>query len=958
LKGRRDAQTLVFFLLAWGTIMLLCGLAIDSGLLYLAKARLSRAVDGAALAAVGNFDMGTASVAGLMRNVAVANYSDLGTIASSSSPSSVTTSTSTSSTGSPTTILTYNFNDGTQDANGQYRRYVQVVLTTGAGGQVTSATCNARCPVQTYFIGYAQGIIGGFRGISAFKDLKVSSAAVATRNPRLIMVVIDRSGSMLQSGGGAFGLPQSVMTFLNFFDTSSDYIGIVSFGSFARLEMPLTTNFLEAATNNLCDSYNVITNTAAGGYGGAVLGVPAVDPEQDPASSSYTNNYATQGVRRLKFGGTTAADEGLRVALECMMSNSGFNNPDVVKYIVLFTDGKWNNTRTLVAAPTYTNWVSYPDTNTDPGAYTTPFEIVSNKFNTTDLSGDLTNAATNMVFMPSLSPMPGMTNAVNSLIFSSTNIANHANDYWISLDTNDGGGPAGVQLEPLPGSSTAGSSSGRAGAPVSITNSNFVGMDPITGITNDYSSTVNVWVQPGAVAYVCDSNGTPFEAYLGDLNNPTNTVTVPLAPGEQVQLVVPGYVLDGGVYDGLDMGTIDDSSLYNAGAPDNFASYRWDNFNLAFEWPDDLTPAPAATDGNDAPFYYDETTSIQNGVVRDSTMRSLMFRNYVNDLTGYYVYRSNDPVGTGVEPLTGALRPYYGFGSYYPEGVFYWPFDMVGIDWDATYALADPLVDPDPTGDGLARHEAYSMNMLSSNAAPAQNGELFYMGTNGALSSTTAASSVMSSASSWKSGAPSWVIGAYGVNMTTDPTLNTNISPNPQDWRPNTFVGTNIGVSNSYPTPGLLYSNLLYQNPSETGGYVYDSSSGNIYSNTMCWNGRPTHYYDFSKSTWVAIPNNHYHNSLFLPLGFWKAQEYAWHARAAGVTIFTVGYGSLVEDSEQLILAQVANATNTTAGGGSNITYISSQPIGQQYQAYSTADISNDFYQIGTAINAALTGGG
>ena len=51
-RKRRDAQTLVFFLLAWGTIMLLCGLAIDSGLLYLAKARLGRAVDGAALAAI------------------------------------------------------------------------------------------------------------------------------------------------------------------------------------------------------------------------------------------------------------------------------------------------------------------------------------------------------------------------------------------------------------------------------------------------------------------------------------------------------------------------------------------------------------------------------------------------------------------------------------------------------------------------------------------------------------------------------------------------------------------------------------------------------------------------------------------------------------------------------------------------------------------------------------------
>ena len=148
------------------------------------------------------------------------------------------------------TTYSYNFNDGTQDANGAYRRFVQVTLTTGSGGAITSATCNARCPVQTYFIGYAtyaingrQNVkIGGYSGPSGLVDLKVSSSAVASRNPRLIMVVIDRSASMLQPGGGATGLPPAVVQFLDFFDTSSDYIGIVSFGSSARLEMPLTTN--------------------------------------------------------------------------------------------------------------------------------------------------------------------------------------------------------------------------------------------------------------------------------------------------------------------------------------------------------------------------------------------------------------------------------------------------------------------------------------------------------------------------------------------------------------------------------------------------------------------------------------------------------------------------------------------------------------------------------------------
>ena len=363
-RKRRGAQTLVFFLLAWGTIMLLCGLAIDSGLLYLAKARLGRAVDGAALAAVGNFNRNSNpvtnrdDVALIMRNFAVANFTDLSSISTTGSATAGgVAGTYTLTTGGTGTSYTYNFNDGTQDANSAYRRFVQVVLNTGSGGAITSATCNARCPVQTYFIGYAtyaingrQNVkIGGYSGPSGLVDLKVSSTAIATRNPRLIMVVVDRSASMLAAGGGAFGLPQAVVQFLDFFDTSSDYIGIVSFGSSARLEMPLTTNFITAGTNVLFDAYELATNSST------TNGIPGVDPEQVSGNADYDPNYATTGVRRMKFGGQTAADDGIRLGLEQLMANSGFNDPDVVKYMVIFTDGKWNSMRTLVAAPGYTN---------------------------------------------------------------------------------------------------------------------------------------------------------------------------------------------------------------------------------------------------------------------------------------------------------------------------------------------------------------------------------------------------------------------------------------------------------------------------------------------------------------------------------------------------------------------------------------------------------------------------
>ena len=91
LRKRQNAQTLVFFGLVMLTIILLCGLAIDSGLLYLAKAKLGRAVDGAARAAVGNFNRSSVattnrdSVANIMRNFAAANYTDLESIGTSGS---------------------------------------------------------------------------------------------------------------------------------------------------------------------------------------------------------------------------------------------------------------------------------------------------------------------------------------------------------------------------------------------------------------------------------------------------------------------------------------------------------------------------------------------------------------------------------------------------------------------------------------------------------------------------------------------------------------------------------------------------------------------------------------------------------------------------------------------------------------------------------------------------------
>jgi Flp pilus assembly protein TadG len=936
-RYRRDsqtAQTLVFFLLAWGTIMLLCGLAIDSGLLYLAKARLGRAVDGAALAAVGNFNRSSNpvtnrdDVATIMRNFAVANFEDLGSISTNGGPSGGTPVQTTSSNGQAQTSYTYNFNDGTQDANGQYRRFVQVILNIGSSGNITSATCNARCPVQTYFIGYAtyaingrQNVkIGGYSGPSSLVDLKVSSSAVATRNPRLIMVVIDRSASMLQPGGGASGLPPAVVQFLDFFSTSSDYIGIVSFGSSARLEMPLTTNFLVAGTNDLIDAYNVVTNNPN-------YGVPGLDPEigTDPT-------YSTNGVRRLKFGGQTAADEGIRLAMETMMANSGFNDPDVVKYMVIFTDGAWNASRTLVAAPPYTNWMLPGPAANATNVYLSPPGVASfingqvPGYWSTTLAND-----SNLAVMPSMVYNTNQCNIQGLLTALSitnqgpyqssfTPIANAlSNQMFQSVDSSG--------YEPLYNPTTTPTE----GAPMSVTNTPL--LYSANG-TNYYTRYVDVWLQPGAVLV---ASGAAGNNYFSDAGNPSKHVGIYLDGyyNTSLQLIVPGYILDGILYDGLDMG-------YASPNDPNYPFYRLNNFHEAFMWPDDT----------------DSITS-QFGYAANSLEMQEMFRNYPNLLTGYYVFRPDEPLSSATEPLDDTTpathRPLYGLGPYYPSAGFYWPFDLAGVDYDLTYGLANPPSNPDPDSGasiynqsyaGGARHIAYSINMHSTNAAPEWAGELFYKSISGGGTNvysgngTTSASQVMV-ASDWMNGAPSWfsdfTTAAPTPDMTNEPTHDTNITPNPSVFRPSSFLGT----------PNFT------GDPTGAGVYL----NGTLYLDSMCYSGRPTHYFDVTKSKWVPIPNNHVSDSNILQIGNWKAREYAWHARALGVTVYTVGYGSLVSDAEQAFLAQIANATNTTAGGGTSITYNPNQPIGEQFYATNESQISNDFYSVGQAINEALTGG-
>jgi hypothetical protein len=566
----------------------------------------------------------------------------------------------------------------------------------------------------------------------------------------------------------------------------------------------------------------------------------------------------------------------------------------------------------------------------------------------------------NIIPVPSLSTNPtnnDLPYITNAILAPATNdytylAPNHLNDWWQSADgTNE---PLGTPQRIVGGVDTE--------SVTPVTNTTLVGVDD-TGLIHYYTHNLDVWLPPGSVDYLYHTNAAGVlvvsnnGVYVSDYTKPTKTINIYLNAGDQNVLVMPGYVADGLFFDQLDLPYPDN------GTGGTYPRYRKDNYQFPFVWYDALS--------------YDTANEGANPFLSPSIERQLMFRNYVNLLTGFTVGRADDPQQTptvasgsydgvsefeGYEPLDATsppyVRPINGLGPYYPGAGFYSPFDNMGIDSQPQYMLVDPSSDPDSGQTGLARHLSYSINMLSTNAAPEWSGEWFFEGTGGtgviSGTSNTSISTLMATKAEWENGAPAWLTADFDNSaniMTNEAAHNSALAVSV--WRPVTFNGSNnlvSGGSGSFP-PGSV---LPTDSANYTGGYVTDGN-GNFYSNAMGWSGRPTHYFDFSQGKWIAVADNHTPKIQALPLGIWKAQEYAWHARALGVTIYTVGYGSAVNDDEQVLLAQVANATNTTAGGGSNISYNPDQPIGEQFFALTTNDIYSDFYSVGQAINAALT---
>ena len=194
--SNQDGFVLVYMAAGLTTLLLFSGLAVDSGRGYLVKAQLSKAVDGAALAAARNLNSGDPK--GEAARVFKANFPKgyLGTDASD-----------------PTTA-----------------------------GDFFSSSVNAVTGVNTVRVKASTTLPTTFMSLGSTPSMLIGSQGEATRRMVDLSLVLDVSSSI----GSRWGAVRDASrTFVKSFDEKNDRISLVFFGNGARVAdaMPSTRGF-------------------------------------------------------------------------------------------------------------------------------------------------------------------------------------------------------------------------------------------------------------------------------------------------------------------------------------------------------------------------------------------------------------------------------------------------------------------------------------------------------------------------------------------------------------------------------------------------------------------------------------------------------------------------------------------------------------------------------------------
>src|ERR1700733_10880882 len=269
-------QTIIIFALLFSVLVLFTGLALDAGLLYATKAKLSSSVDGACLAGMKNLALGQPAAATLATNIFNANYG--------ANP--------------PIPTITFPLD---QNNNQQVK---------------VTATAN----VNTYFI----------RLISAFATVPVSDTAVSTRGKLIMSILLDRSGSMITDGGES-ALQAAVPAFVKNFNDALDEVGLISFADNAEIDYSIAYNFTSPITSDI-NSMPFGGGTFGSGAGTGALLSAAQGPPLSMAGAQVDSIPIQPGQNAVKVivyftdGLMNTVQDNFNCPAKVLLNYGGFDN--------------------------------------------------------------------------------------------------------------------------------------------------------------------------------------------------------------------------------------------------------------------------------------------------------------------------------------------------------------------------------------------------------------------------------------------------------------------------------------------------------------------------------------------------------------------------------------------------------------------------------------------------------
>ena len=245
--GRNDkGQILVMFALALPLLVLFTAMAVDMGLIYVTKAKLSKAVDAACLTGVKNLSQGQATANSLATDMFNANFG--------SNP--------------PTPTFIWNMGNATTPVSLQVK---------------------ATATINTTFMKY----------LPQFATWNLGDVATATRSNLVMSIILDRSGSM-GGDGGMTALQTAVPNFVADFVNGTDHIALVTFASNSSVDVPLTNNFL-TPIDNAVKALNPSGGTFGTGAGTTACNTqPCSATDGPPLSMADNQNNSISYVQEAK----------------------------------------------------------------------------------------------------------------------------------------------------------------------------------------------------------------------------------------------------------------------------------------------------------------------------------------------------------------------------------------------------------------------------------------------------------------------------------------------------------------------------------------------------------------------------------------------------------------------------------------------------------------------------------